>query len=110
MSSLLMIVAAMVEFAAVMILKHKLTGRDTKTLINAGESGSSNVGARNEKQTREILRPADNKLAWSSRKPQESALIERPVHEKMDNVSFILFPITYALFNVIYLAIYCDDI
>ena len=87
MSSLLMVVAGMVEFAAVMILKFKFAKKDTQTPTNA-------------------VRPNDSKLAWRANKSSDSVTFEKTIHDKIDDISFVLFPITYLLFNVIYFVYY----
>ena len=105
MSSLLMIVAAMVEFAVVMILKYKVVKNDTQTLTYAKESDSTNMTIKSLTQPRENERPNDSKLSWSASQTADSVTMEKTIHEKMDNISFVLFPITYAFFNVTYVVI-----
>ena len=102
MSSLLMIVAAMVEFAVVMILKYKFMRSSTQTLTQAKESESTNMNIKSVSQLKINKRVNDSKLAWRAIQPLESVIWDKTIHEKMDDISFVVFPMIYALFNVTY--------
>ena len=98
-----MIVAALLEFAIVLILKHHPRNADLQLQANKNDTNlierSSNARSSYQKNDR----GTDNKEAWVTKQNDQP---KKPLHEKLDYACFLLFPIIYMLFNVIYFSVY----
>ena len=104
--SLLVIVAALIEFAVVLIIQH---GCGT---IQQPECRSENDESTSDKREQPKIKDYKNycnhsnngKEAWigSSKYPKLST----PIHEKIDRACFGIFPTVYVVFNAIYWAYY----
>ena len=102
MVSLFMIIAALMEFAVVLVMKHH--PRNTKI--------------RPEKE--ELVEGTDDKESWIERdckmkcqsmEKKEELVIndvnqKNPLYKKIDYACFLLFPVIYVLFNSIYFSFY----
>ena len=87
----------------VLILKHH--PRNTKIKPQTGKNDTNSIArnssARSPDQTND--RDTDNKESWV---PKEISKPKKPLHEKIDYACFLLFPVIYVLFNVIYFSVY----
>ena len=93
-----MIVAALIEFAVVLILMYHpgkiKSQKENKAVEGKLRKGNVSVYRVGDDTTRK-------KEAWV-----ENYGPKRSVHEVIDHACFRIFPIVYALFNIIYLATY----
>ena len=101
MASLFMIVGALLEFAIVLILNYHPRKVEVQPENNAEEEGPSNTNRGNILGCRMSHQATHNNEAWAANNPPKKS-----THETIDHVCFRMFPITYVLFNAIYLAYY----
>ena len=106
MVSLFMIVVALLEFATVLIIKH----RSQKMPLQAHrlQKQEDRIDWKGNLQMENCSRKHgqlnNKKDAWvASNDPSTS---EKPMHERIDGVCFAIFPAIYILFNAIYWAYY----
>ena len=108
--SLFFVVAAMVEFAVVMILKHKMAVPHANDKKNAAKKQNRvNVIA-----VKDMLDPINNILQQIDKSDpimvHPSELHDNlSTNNKIDNVSFVLFPTTFIVFNIIYIIAYHES-
>ena len=101
MSSLCTIIAALAEFAIVLVLKHASVKTVESTKLDAKDEKLSNTNRVNA-----IGFKMDNP---NIQRNEGSAAKEAPkklMYEKIDYACFRIFPLLFALFNAIYLAKY----
>jgi len=103
MVSMFIIVAALLEFAVVLLLKH--FPRVSETRPTSEENGNDLTSPVIKGQVdikREPKVANSNKQGWVTEKPSP----QKPVYEKIDQGCFILFPSFFLLFNVFYFTVY----
>ena len=106
MVSLFMIVVALLEFATVLIIKH----RSQKMPLQAHrlQKQENRIEWKGNLQMENYLRKEGQshckKDAWVE--SNDSSTSEKPIHERIDGVCFAIFPAIYILFNAIYWAYY----
>ena len=105
--SLLMIVAALIEFAVVLIIQHSC---EPSQHIQCRLSGNNEIASNKKEQTKiedyaSYCGESNNgKDGWmGSAKQPKPAL---PIHERIDRACFGIFPTIYVVFNAIYWAYY----
>ena len=101
MASLFMIVAALLEFAIVLILKHHPSKAGGQTPNEAEKGEPTNTTFANIFRVRTADEPTRQREAWTAEQTPK-----KPSHERIDQACFRIFPITFALFNVMYAAVY----
>ena len=100
MVSLFMIVAALVEFAVVLIIKHG----SQKIPTEANRTENNNAESRMESGSRNNDGSNNRNDAWIER--NDSPKSERPVYERIDRACFGMFPTSFVVFNAIYWSSY----
>ena len=103
MTSLCMIVAALVEFAIVLILKYHPGKTEFQTQYEA-EKGEP----RSTTKVSVLGFGMDDPVTCKQDVLTENQSPKGTTHERIDHACFRIFPITYVLFNAIYLAVYCS--
>ena len=102
MVSLFMIIAALMEFAVVLVMKHH--PRNTKIHPEKDDLGEC-------PDDRKSWIEMDCKMKCQSMEKKEELVIndvsqKKPLYKKLDHACFLLFPIIYVLFNSIYFSFY----
>ena len=105
--SLLMIVAALIEFAVVLIIQHS---SEPSQHIQYRSSGNDEITNDKKEQTKigdntnYCGQSNDGKDGWmrSVKRPKPAL----PIHERIDRACFGIFPTIYVVFNAIYWAYY----
>ena len=113
----------MVEFAIVMILKHRFddsclqssapppplgskTGqsKDVASTISSRPLDEENkTNYPQHRGTADILK----KKAWVEDRTTNDSLNDKPIYKRIDKMSFLLFPLLFVMFNVMYWMYYC---
>ena len=104
--SLLVIVAALIEFAVVLIIQHGC-GKTQDPVCR-----SENDNSKNDKKEQTKIEDYKNycsqsnigKEAWMG--GIKSSKLATPIHERIDRACFGIFPTVYVVFNAIYWAYY----
>ena len=104
MASLFMIVAALLEFAVVLIIKHRHGKVSQQVLEQVESTNYKNAALQIEHHSRNEGQSNSRKDAWVERNKPSSS--EKPTHERVDGASFAIFPTLYVLFNAMYWAYY----
>ena len=101
-----MIVAALLEFAVVLLIKHRSTKMSHQGCRSEKQEGidDRNAELQIENYSRSDGQSNTKKEAWM--KSNKSSTSEKPRHEMIDRACFGIFPILYLVFNVIYWASY----
>ena len=104
--SLLVIVAALIEFAVVLIIQHSC-GKIQHAVCRSENDESTNDKSEQLKikdHKNYCCHPNNGKEAWigGSQYPKPAT----PIHEKIDRACFGIFPTVYVVFNAIYWAYY----
>ena len=106
MVSLFMIVAALLEFAVVLIIKHG--SQTVPSQSYRSENQTSTDYHKAESKTPNDSRNTDEsdgrKGGWMER--NEASKTEKPIHERIDRACFGIFPSLYVVFNAAYWASY----
>ena len=104
--SLLVIVAALIEFAVVLIIQHGCGKAQTPVCrLENDESTNDKSEQLDVKDCRNYCGHSNNgKEAWigGSQYPKPAT----PIHQKIDIACFGIFPTVYVVFNAIYWAYY----
>ena len=106
MVSLFMIVAALLEFAVVLIIKHgsQKTPQQAYRSETQKCSNKNDAESKTENHSKNNVESNNQNAAWIEKnEPLES---ERPIHERIDRVCFGLFPSLFVVFNAIYWSSY----
>ena len=103
--SLLFVVAAMVEFAVVMIFKHRMDKCQMEDEKPKQKCRPGNIVNVRELATIDNVLGQETHKGHSANKklPEPNRL---PINRKVDEISFIVFPTLFILFNSIYLIYY----
>ena len=106
MASLFMIVAALLEFAVVLIIKHRhgKVSQQVQRLEQEESTNYKNAELQIEHHLRNDGQSNNRKDAWVER--NKLSALEKPTHERIDGASFAIFPTLYVLFNAMYWAYY----
>ena len=104
--SLLVIVAALIEFAVVLIIQHGC-GKIQNTVCRSENDESTNA-------KKEQTKVKDNKTYCGHSNNGKEAWVwgnqyqkpTTPIHEKIDRACFGIFPTVYVVFNAIYWTYY----
>ena len=106
MVSLFMIVVALLEFATVLIIKHRSQRMPLQAhKLQKQENRIDWKGnLQMENYSRKVGQSNGKKEAWVA--SNDSSTSEKLIHERIDGVCFVIFPAIYVLFNAIYWAYY----
>ena len=96
-----MIVAALIEFAVVLILKHALVRKEIEPQNKPGEENSNNKNA-----DANLVYGIQNQRTSKNGDDIRNRKINTTTYERIDQASFYIFPIIYALFNLTYALTY----
>ena len=103
MVSMFVIVAALFEFAVVLVMKHfSLTSEDPPVPISSKTVNSKLVKNEELDMGARILAANVIKRAWVAKK----ANLRKVNYQKIDRICFILFPSLFSIFNIIYFSYY----
>ena len=102
MVSLFMIIAALIEFAVVLVMKHH--PKNTKIHPQKDENVDGQDGRNSWKER-------DLRMNHQYVEKKEELVLndidqKKPLYEKIDYACFFLFPVVYVLFNSIYFSFY----
>ena len=92
-----MIVAALIEFAIVLILKHH--PRNTNLQLPANKNDANSI-------ERSSIAGSSNQTNDRYTIGRDTSQPNKSLHEKIDYACFLLFPIIFVLFNAIYFSVY----
>ena len=103
MVSMFMIVAALVEFAIVLVMKHFPAVTDIRYVPKKSFSAIHNLNVKEELNLETKIQAADIiKKAWITKK----ASLKKLNYQKIDRFCSVLFPSVFLLFNLIYFSYY----
>ena len=100
--SLLVIVAALIEFAVVLIIQHgcgKIQHHECRS-VKGESTNDKKEQTKNEDYTNYCGQSNNGKEAWMG--GIKSSKLATPIHERIDRACFGIFPSLYVVFNVIY--------
>ena len=104
--SLLVIVAALIEFAVVLIIQHSC-GKIQHQDCRSGNKGST-IDKKEQTKIEDYInyrgKSNNGKEAWM--RDIKSSKPATPIHETIDRACFGIFPTVYIVFNAIYWAYY----
>ena len=98
-----MIVAALFEFAIVLILKHHPRNTKIQLQTNNTDANSTQENSNTKLSNQPNDQETDNKGAWV---PKDISQPKKSMHEKIDYACFLFFPIIFVLFNAIYFSVF----
>lgn len=103
MVSMFIIVAALVEFAVVLVMKHFPTVTDIRSVPPKSVSVVHSLDAKEQLNLETKIQAADIiKKAWVIKK----ASLQKLNYQKIDRICSVLFPSLFLLFNLIYFSYY----
>ena len=104
--SLFMVVAALLEFAIVLIVKDSSQNTHSQSYrsVNDESLDKKKEESKIANHSGNIDHSNEGRMAWVER--NKISCTEKPIQEKIDRVCFGMFPMIYVVFNVIYWAYY----
>ena len=103
MVSMFMIVAALVEFAIVLVMKHFPTASDFRSVSSKSVGVVHTLNDKEQLHLEAKIEAANIiKKAWVTKK----ATLQKLSYQKIDRICSILFPSLFLLFNLIYFSYY----
>ena len=103
MVSMFVIVAALLEFAVVLVMKHFPIANDVPQLLMKSKNCKNSQDMKNDEDMGAKVFAANViKHAWVSKK----LFLRKFNYQKIDRLCFILFPSLFIVFNVTYFSYY----